>query len=982
MPQSIVISLLYMVAFTAYFSLAIYVFFHDVKTTVRILFIVLCIALCLWALGFAISISALEYRSAFFWRRIGAIGWGSTHAVLLHYLLCLTEKAEVLKKRWLILLIYIPAVLIILTFGPISPLGEPSFFLVSSEFGWMSVTKSSLAGLLLSLNYWGYTLMELGLLIHWGHRTSDQNKRKQAQLLAISFFLALTIGPIKHAIETKIFSQSFQQIGLLLFLIPVSAIFYAIKKFDLMRPSFPAPALTEKRILTKSNRAAIYKVASLSLMLGGILYFILRHFLFCERAESSLLYAGFLLLYAIVLYALIYLPIKTELQDTIFIVMVGGIIPLLTLRLAQESASITIWAVSFVLILLSIPFQKRSLLLIISIIALTTQIIVWIRVPTAVVNVETTDFMGRIAILTLAIWLAFYINKLYVTRLAENVAQARTQQLISQISTNFMTVTTENYDRKLCEMLHKLGEFFAVHRVQLCLFTEASEAETYEWCSEQAETTKLCPLLSVPIISKGKKLGFLAFDALGQPKEWTASDQDCLGIIANLLSDALTKVSAEKEINHMAYYDKLTGLPNHSLFKKRLEKELAASFQNNKLVGVVFLNLDYFKTINDTMGHQCGDRILQQVAENMQERLRPYDTVCRFGGDEFLIMLPQMERVEEIYTAVEHLMHLFQAPMLINEQEFFVSASGGVSLSHVDGPDSDTLIKNADLALHAAKEAGKKQFFFCTDVLKQEVESNTQLTNYLYRAQERQELLLYYQPQINLATKKIVGAEALIRWKHPEKGLIFPNVFIPLAEQTGLINPIGQWALETACAQAKAWQDQGLPPLCMAVNLSVEQFRNPNLKDMIAHTLERTGLDPRYLELEITENIAIKEPDHIISLLNDLKAIGVSIAIDDFGTEYSSLSRLRNLPIDRIKIAMQFIHGISHCNKDEAIAKVIIHLAKNLGLHVIAEGVETETQLTFLTERACDEVQGYYFYKPMPATELEELLRRELKSKR
>jgi EAL domain-containing protein (putative c-di-GMP-specific phosphodiesterase class I) len=322
-------------------------------------------------------------------------------------------------------------------------------------------------------------------------------------------------------------------------------------------------------------------------------------------------------------------------------------------------------------------------------------------------------------------------------------------------------------------------------------------------------------------------------------------------------------------------------------------------------------------------------------------------------------------------------MSLFKEPMLIKDQEFFVSASGGVSVYPVDGTDIDTLIKNADLALHSAKESGKKHFTFCTPAMKRDVEHKTQLTNYLYRAQERNELILYYQPQVNVTTKKIIGAEALIRWQHPEKGLIFPSVFIPLTEQTGLINPIGQWALETACSQAKAWQNQGLPPVTMAVNLSVEQFRNPYLKDMIARTLERTGLAANYLELEITENIAIKEPDDIIRVLNDLKDLGVSISIDDFGTEYSSLSRLKQLPIDRIKIAMQFVHGISSSSKDEAITKVIINLARNLGLRVIAEGVETETQLNFLSERLCDEIQGYYFYKPMTAAEFEAALRKE-----
>ena len=284
------------------------------------------------------------------------------------------------------------------------------------------------------------------------------------------------------------------------------------------------------------------------------------------------------------------------------------------------------------------------------------------------------------------------------------------------------------------------------------------------------------------------------------------------------------------------------------------------------------------------------------------------------------------------------------------------------------------MIKNADLAMYAAKNKGRNQYTLCSPGMKEEMLKRMKLINGLYRALERNELVLYYQPQISVITKEIIGIEALIRWNHPEFGMIPPKTFIPLAEQTGLIKPIGQWVLRTACRQNKEWRDKGLPPLRIAVNLSVEQFRDPELIDTVARVLEETGLEPRYLELEITESATSYDPDYIIPVLHELKKLGVSIAIDDFGTEYSSLSRLKELPVDRIKIDMRFVQSITESDKDEAIARTVVQLAKNLRLNVTAEGVETETQFQFFGSQMCDEVQGFYFFKPMPAAEVETIL--------
>lgn len=323
----------------------------------------------------------------------------------------------------------------------------------------------------------------------------------------------------------------------------------------------------------------------------------------------------------------------------------------------------------------------------------------------------------------------------------------------------------------------------------------------------------------------------------------------------------------------------------------------------------------------------------------------------------------------------EKVLGSFYEPFCLNDQECFITTSMGIATYPMDGEDSETLLKNADIAMYNAKEKGKNQYVFCAQVKKAAIIENMKLKNKLYRALENKELEVYYQPQISCETEEVVGVEALLRWKHPELGNIPPDRFIPIAEQTGLIIPIGNWIMRTAFEHNKLLQNQGLPKIRMAVNLSIKQFQNKNIVKNVKQALSEADLEPRYVELEITESILMREQNYIIDSLNKLRDLGIKIAIDDFGTEYSSLNYLKHLPIDRIKIAMQFVQGIQINEKDEAITKAILVLAKNMGLGVVAEGVEKGYQLEFLKKRMCDEIQGFYYYRPMPFEQLRQLLR-------
>jgi diguanylate cyclase (GGDEF)-like protein/PAS domain S-box-containing protein len=439
--------------------------------------------------------------------------------------------------------------------------------------------------------------------------------------------------------------------------------------------------------------------------------------------------------------------------------------------------------------------------------------------------------------------------------------------------------------------------------------------------------------------------------------------------------DNTKRKQAEETIKHLAYHDALTGLANRTLFQDRLTVALAQARRKKQTAAVMFLDLDRFKAVNDTVGHALGDHLLQGVAERLTGLVRDGDTVARVGGDEFALLLQEVERAEEVAEVAERVLDALRQPWVLNGQEFRITTSIGIAMFPNDGEDADSLLRNADTAMYRAKEQGRDNFQLYTPDMNARIAERLALENSLRHGLERGELLVYYQPQVDIASGKIVGMEALVRWQHPERGLVFPAEFIPVAEETGLIVPLGEWVLRTACAQNKAWQAAGFPPMRVAVNLSARQFQQRDLIEVVDEVLTETGLEARWLQLEITEGVAMQDVESNIAVLRELREMGVQIAIDDFGTGHSSLSYLSRLPIDVVKIDQSFIQDLTTDPNDAAIARSIIVMAHNLKLRVIAEGVETEEQLAFLKKRRCDEMQGYLFSKPAPAEAFEEMLR-------
>jgi diguanylate cyclase (GGDEF)-like protein len=443
-------------------------------------------------------------------------------------------------------------------------------------------------------------------------------------------------------------------------------------------------------------------------------------------------------------------------------------------------------------------------------------------------------------------------------------------------------------------------------------------------------------------------------------------------LLASLVSRRMMAVreDALEQVHQLAHYDPLTGLPNRSLLHRRLNAALAEARDTRKKVAVLFLDLDNFKLINDSLGHSVGDALLKEIAQRLQRHVRDQDTIGRVGGDEFLIILAGLEEVADASHAAKRILRSVSAGITNDDVPLNLSCSIGISLFPEHGIDSESLIRNADAAMYSAKESGRNRLRFFTEEMNASVMERLTLESSLRLALERQEFYLDYQPQLEIATGRITGLEALLRWNHPELGLVPPGKFIKLAEECGLILPIGEWVLKTACAQTQQWQDQGLPAIPIAVNVSAVQFRQDGFCDLIRTTLRETGLAPHYLELELTESLLLSNEDVMSRVLDELKAMGVKLTIDDFGTGYSSLSYLRQFPVTKLKIDQSFIRDVSRRASDAAIATAIISMARHLNLRVIAEGVETEEQFSFLRAQHCDEIQGYYLSKPLSAGEL------------
>jgi diguanylate cyclase (GGDEF)-like protein len=448
-------------------------------------------------------------------------------------------------------------------------------------------------------------------------------------------------------------------------------------------------------------------------------------------------------------------------------------------------------------------------------------------------------------------------------------------------------------------------------------------------------------------------------------------------LVQGRLREGEIKLEHAERVEYLAYHDGLTGLPNRSMFSRFLSQGIREAHRYHRHLAVAFLDLDRFKQINDTLGHAAGDQLLKEVAIRLRGCVRDSDTVARLGGDEFVVLLPELEDEKYVALVAQKILAAAARPFTLMGQEFRVTASIGVSTYPQDGLDEQTLTKNADIAMYQAKAEGRNNFQFYSEKLNANSLERLALESSLRHALERDEFRLHYQAKRDIASGRITGMEALLRWEHPDLGTVAPMQFIPVAEETGLIVPIGRWVVKTVCLQSVAWQKQGLPALSVAVNLTARQFYDEQLLTDVASILTETGLDPRLLEIELNESLLIHEVEKTLRILTGLKALGIRIAVDDFGTGYSSLATLQRFPLDTIKIDRSIMRDFLRTSNDTGLADAIIAMGKSLSLTVVAQGVETKEQAEHLRLHACDELQGFYFQRPLPVDEFTQLLREQ-----
>lgn len=481
------------------------------------------------------------------------------------------------------------------------------------------------------------------------------------------------------------------------------------------------------------------------------------------------------------------------------------------------------------------------------------------------------------------------------------------------------------------------------------------------------EIQKIAPDIPVVVLT-GEERDELSMQVVqAGAQDYLIKGQGDGNLISRSIRYAMERKRNERGLTLLAQYDSLTGLANRMLFRERLSRAIIRAGRQSSMVALLFIDLDRFKNVNDTLGHDGGDQLLKVVADRLTACMRKGDTVARLGGDEFTVIFEDIEKAEDVIPIVHKMNNAMQEPVDLLGHEVFVTSSIGITMYPLDDKSEDGLLKNADTAMYQAKEQGRNCFCFYTKGLQKRTVERLHLESKLRAALEKNEFVLHYQPKINLQTRRIVGAEALIRWEHPGLGRVPPDQFIPLAEDTGLIVPIGEWVIREACRQIRNWQENGICDLRMAVNLSARQFKEANIQILILDIIRETGIAPSSLEIEITESLIMDDTERINGVLQELKGNGIHISMDDFGTGYSSLSYLKKLNVDSLKIDRSFVNDIIIDSEDAIIAEAVIALGHSLRLQVVAEGIETEEQLEFLRALKCDEGQGYYFSHPLPA---------------
>ena len=974
---------------------------NNTKSKVNRLFLLLACSLAIWSFAYSISNSAPTAEVSTFWRTFSVFGWGGFSSILLHFVLVLTKAESRLNRRSILALLYLPALINIILFGPFGYLVEKQYVMVQTDYGWLNVAPMYAAGIWLNSYYFVFSLVTLILLIRWWRKMESHTPEKRyARNFLLSIMLLFFIEFFLEALPDLLEKKFFPKIPVIFLLIPTVMLFLVLRKFGLLtdrqRKTY---SLSEIQKNLDADRVRLFPTVTTIFLIGGTVSFFIGYFGMKGKLENELLLAAILFLIGIFVRFVPFITKNHTIQNIIFLV-INTLGMLFIMIRNTETGGLTLWSIYILFLLLTVILDDKINAFVFTVICALVQVIFWTAYPEVNVTIDGNEYLTRIFIIILSYFIVRYLTTEYASKVKDYRRFAREQEVLERISSSFISINRENAKKKIDEMLEMADEILEFSHAYVVEFDKDYEdAMILNTCVKDLESGSfpfrpgmkvksatlpmIKPLIDqdMPMICEnitnisadegGEQRGFFlsrgiqSFIALPikvdqeiqgiivvEYKDLIDIDQAegrlyLLKILVNILADARKKLLYETRLYNFAYFDETTKLANRSMLKIGLD-QIILNRKGPEKIAVLDIEIENLRMINDTFGHSVGEQIIIESALILENIFKGSCDIARSSEGNFVVVLPTVENIRQIEECTKRILDSFSRPIsaATGIEALFVVVGIGISVYPDNGKDADTLLRNANLAGYEAKNVSEKIGFY-TERLENQIAENTLLTNRLFNSLQNEEFFLEYQPQISCVTGKTVGVEALLRWKTDSNERVLPDRFIPILEQTGLIYDIGLWVLSQALQEHNRLITKGLPPLRFAINLSVGQFREERLVPDFTKIIEESGVDPKYIELEITESLFSENPEEISEKLYTLKDLGLSIAIDDFGKGYSSLSRLNLIPFDRIKIDKDMIKYVNLKTKRVPITEVVILLAKAFNASITAEGWKPKNKRIF-----------------------------------
>ncbi len=1015
-----------------YMILGLYAISLNKRGTINRLFLLLTISLAIWSFGYSVALAAHTAEESIFWRCVTVFGWGIIYCIILHLVLVLRES-HILNRRITLVAIYLPAIINVILYAPFGLFGPKQYKMMQTEFGWVNIFPTTIDGYWLFLYYITFGGVSILLLFRWLRKIeSNIFLKKDVVKFKLSFYFTGFMGIATDILPDILGIKIFPKITVIILFIPTIALFSTLKIFGLFleRKKTASASATYSRLMT-NNRLVLFKVLGYILITGGTTSFLIRFFVMRGSLEIEFFLSS-ILIFMGVLARSIPIVIKNQIkQNTMFLLIsVAGMIFFSWRNF--DTGAVTVWAIYALFFLLTSILDGKTQSFVFALISMGIQIVFLITQPEIVVTVTRTDYVTRIAIIALSYSIANFLTTLNTARIQKYEKATFEQNALEKISSSLISFNKDNAEEildKMFEMSAGILNFDYAYLFEIsadcqntsvvssyvnCAMTENSFPHPPGTGIEHALLTTVESLITnqqpivcddvsgisirehesarnyfmskginsfaaLPAIIDGKVYGvfFVEYRDRADMSTWT-DRLSILKILTNALADAKKKLLYEERLYESAYFDAATKMPNINMLAKRLQSILH-NRQKTEKIAILDIEIENFKMINDTFGHAAGEQVILKSASILKDMFKDCIVISRTTEKEFIVVLPYSDNKDDIKNRAEEVIDIFSQPLSAETEieALFVIINIGISLYPEDGKDVDTLLEAAELAGNEAEDSGAKIVFYAPQI-KNYITETTLLTNRLFRSLQNNEFYLEFQPQINIATGKIVGVESLLRLIPEDGKIVKPNRFIPILETTGLICDVGNWVIEQTVMTHQRLMMKGFPPLCFSVNISAVQFNRYDFVDDVSKIINESQIDPQYIELELTESALFENLSDIIEKISELKKLGVSVAIDDFGKGHSSLHRLEAIPFDRIKIDKSITDSIDSEGRKTIVTETIISMAKAFKARTTVEGVETQNQVEFLRELGCDEIQGFYFSKPLYIDELEVYLRNRI----